>query len=369
MRFCHALVIVAVASLGSCKCDRKSEPVKDAGTWWVGPLVQRLQSPDEQVRKAALVELRKKGSLTAAEGVELLRATTLRFPDGGSDTPTELVRLVADEPRLEYLPLIKELFPRLDPSTREDALELLSGLDDAEAAATYLRLVTEHATELTSLPARHLQHQPHHPNVFFPGLLALASHPALTDDVYLTALTFCEKGLLPSAAFVGHTAPLVAASTAELDWLLPHQRPNGVGWIWEDEYQVHRERASLLLDLFGYLPMDAVEPELLRAQKFLDPRLVYFSVVSLLRQGREVPATSLDAVAASPEMRNWLFGKLGDMGKAALFPKAFMTQESFAESAMVAWLSYPTELGRPPDEIVLEKVVPADTHGDDGVLD
>jgi hypothetical protein len=74
-------------------------------------------------------------------------------------------------------------------------------------------------------------------------------------------------------------------------------------------------------------------------------------------------------VAASPEVRNWLYDKLEDMDRLALFPKQFRTQPAFAESAMVQWLVYPTELGSAPDQIQLAKVVPVDTRGPDGMLD
>ena len=49
------------------------------------------------------------------------------------------------------------------------------------------------------------------------------------------------------------------------------------------------------------------------------------------------------------------------MGRETLFPLAFRTQEAFAESEMVNWLIFPTELGRAPDKIELEAIVPRDT--------
>jgi hypothetical protein len=64
-----------------------------------------------------------------------------------------------------------------------------------------------------------------------------------------------------------------------------------------------------------------------------------------------------------------MFDRLKQAGKDALFPKQYRTQEAFAESNMVDWLTYPTELGRAPDEIELMKVISRDLGGDEGVCD
>jgi hypothetical protein len=84
-----------------------------------------------------------------------------------------------------------------------------------------------------------------------------------------------------------------------------------------------------------------------------DPRVKYFAIISLLRRGQEPPRSVINTVAASAEMRNFLFEGLTSLKRADLFPQEFATQQSFAESDMVQWLTYPTELGRTPHEIEL----------------
>jgi hypothetical protein len=49
---------------------------------------------------------------------------------------------------------------------------------------------------------------------------------------------------------------------------------------------------------------------------------------------------------------------LAELDRLDLFPTQYATQEAFAESEMVDWLTYPTELSRVPDEIELMAVVP-----------
>lgn len=97
--------------------------------------------------------------------------------------------------------------------------------------------------------------------------------------------------------------------------------------------------------------------ELLKAQSLSDPLLQMFAVLGSLRNGQAVDGRVVNTIAASAEARNWLFRGLTDIGRIDLFPPRFFSQEAFAESDMVNWLAYPTELARTPDEIELMKVL------------
>jgi len=61
-------------------------------------------------------------------------------------------------------------------------------------------------------------------------------------------------------------------------------------------------------------------------------------------------------IAANSETRNWFYNALVKMGRSEIYPEEYRNQKSFAESNMVEWLVYPTELGRMPDEIELMNV-------------
>ena len=148
------------------------------------------------------------------------------------------------------------------------------------------------------------------------------------------------------------------------------QQPMGIAWMWADSYSDSREIGTLLLDLFGYLPVDGeVENELHHALSFRDPKLKYYAALSLLRLKTAIKPEVLDEIAASSEVRIELFAKLKKMGALDLFPVKYRNQAALAESDMVRWLTFPTELGRVPDEIELMKVISADTETDDGIID
>jgi hypothetical protein len=151
--------------------------------------------------------------------------------------------------------------------------------------------------------------------------------------------------------------------------LQPLQQEAGVDWMWSDDYWEPRQKAGLLLDMFGYVSTPAIIAELREALGYHDPRLTFFASISLLRLGVSVDSQHIRDLAASDEVRGWLYTRLKELGKSEMFPEEHYTQAAFARSDMVQWLIYPTELGRVPDQIELMKVVSADTGTPDGILD
>jgi len=388
MRRRRALVVCAAVCLLTCQTNREGAPARrgEGGRGpsiprvsKVRPLVLRLASQDEKQVKAARAELRSwegAKALSASAAIELLRASAGVFPTDDEDDieggiGTEIIDVVAETPRPEYRPVIEEIFPRLRGPARNAAVNLLSAIDDPAAAESFVRLLRAHAPEMSELfSLEQLRDHPHHVDVFFPALLDLTWQPAIADEAYLTALEFCDKGLLTKDKMALRARSLLAAYRTERDWLVPRQRPRGVGWMWTDDYQAHRHTASFLLDLAACLPLSEVESNLTFALlSFRDPRLMYFALTSLLAHGRPLSPAAIATVAASAETRDLLFDKLKEKDLAELIPARYRTQAALAESNMVAWLAYPTELGRVPDQIELKKVVAVDTDSDDGILD
>lgn len=81
------------------------------------------------------------------------------------------------------------------------------------------------------------------------------------------------------------------------------------------------------------------------------------ALIQKLDSGTAVGEEELAAIAQIPSLRLVLYGVLGAYERTELFPKEFYTEERGAESHLVDWLEFPTELGRPPDEIFLLKNV------------
>lgn len=77
-----------------------------------------------------------------------------------------------------------------------------------------------------------------------------------------------------------------------------------------------------------------------------------YAVDTLVGMGLDVPQSVIDALACDLEYANLTYSALQRQGKASLFPSFHATAEYLAKSDLVRWLTYPTELGKVPDEIV-----------------
>ncbi len=171
--------------------------------------------------------------------------------------------------------------------------------------------------------------------------------------VQLFALNAVDKGIITDAELAPFAAASVELYRPMRERLRKQEQAEGDDWIWTDEYAPDRAHASLLLDLMGHMPLDAVQSDLTEALASRDPRLQYFAAKSLFALGQEVSSAAIEQIAASAEYRNSLYETLVKIGRTDLMPATFVDQGKFAESNMVRWLAYPTELDRTPHEIEL----------------
>ncbi len=368
MRRLTVPALAALAAIGGCGTDWF------AGESRVTPLVEGLQAPDLESRVAAAEKLEEvaRTGLTRKEGMEALWAASQSFPPrkyDWQDSSSDLVSAAAQEPYFEYVPVVRGEFSDYSPGAKSAALSLLASLPEREAAEAYVDLLERETVEgeLATLPTMGFENEPRHGDVLFPRLLTLARRPELAWPICSLCLAYFEAEALTSQSIEPYVSTLLEGYRQQKEQLLPAQRESGVDWMWEESYQEWRSVAALLLDLLGHIPTPEVRAEVAEALEYRDPRLQLFAVSSALRLDIPVGKDPLASVAASAETRNWLFRRLQELGRADLFPEEFRNQEAFAESEMVNWLVYPTELARVPDEIEQMQVIPVPEGGE--VLD
>lgn len=78
---------------------------------------------------------------------------------------------------------------------------------------------------------------------------------------------------------------------------------------------------------------------------------MYFAASTLLAAGKPVPDAVIDTLARDLVHADGLYQDLCRAGQAARFPAELANDEYLAKSDMIHWLTYPTELGKVPDEI------------------
>lgn len=339
-------------------------------------IITSLESKNLEEQEVAADQLQERGKqgLSIEEGIITLKAATKEYPPRKydfQDSSADLIRAASAHPKVEYISVITELYPEYNDKSKEEALRLLAATEEREAAIAYMNILRTYARkgDVPTLPIQPLQVKPRYAEVFFPDILDYADIQVFEWDIYLLLLTYFHANLLSSDDLVPYSKQILDSYHKYKIHLMPVQENDGIDWIWEDEYQGWRNIASLMLDVMGYLPTPEVEQELREALTYSDPRLKYFAIMSLLRQSKDVDSSMIRDVARSAEMRTFLYEEFVKLNRASLFPEEFRTQEAFAESDMVNWLIYPTELGRVPDEIELMKVVSIDTGTVDGFID
>lgn len=84
-----------------------------------------------------------------------------------------------------------------------------------------------------------------------------------------------------------------------------------------------------------------------------------------LAEGKRIDNNDVMLLANDPSLRLAVYKILEAYNKLDLFPTQFFTQEKGAESFLVSWLEFPTELGAPPDEIRMLTKVSVDNGASD----
>lgn len=108
----------------------------------------------------------------------------------------------------------------------------------------------------------------------------------------------------------------------------------GAAWLYRDFY-IKREIKKL-----AFKKYEIIEP-----------------LMQKLVLKEEVSESEIMTLAEDPSLRNGVFRALVAYDRKDLFPIEYSTHEKAAESFLVNWLEFPTELGTAPDEIeFLEKI-------------
>lgn len=329
-------------------------------------IIEMLRSRDKVVRKQAAIRLKAlaENGLTAGECQLAFKAAT---EDWGHlkkiDMSRVLVVAAILSPQFPSPAIIAEFAPRFSAAALYDGIEFLTSQHSATSAAAYLSIVEQHLSLAleADVPVAGFAASAQAVEVLFPRLFNYTQYPQFKRRIHELALAACEKGTFPQAALTKLALSALETFRPLRARMRPMERSGDDDWIWVEEYTDYRWQAALLLDLMGYLPGTEIVAELQAALESADPQVKCFGAVGLLRHGQDVPVTALESVAASAEMRNWFHFALTSLGRTEFFPPRFATHEAFAQSNMVSWLAFPTELARTPHEIELMATFPGAT--------
>lgn len=110
------------------------------------------------------------------------------------------------------------------------------------------------------------------------------------------------------------------------------------------------ENLELTADAVRYFPSDSMVDGLRQAIKIENNTIRYFTLESLIYMKQPVSAEVIHSLAADPVHANNTYNLLVQEGMAHLYPEEYTQEEYQAKSALIHWLTYPTELNQAPDE-------------------
>jgi len=358
---------VCIVALVTCHCSwsHSAPPEGDVGTTCPWPLlpeaIQKLRAKDIETRKEGftLLDTFEEGGFSPKEAEYAIVQATIPFPKGerfSGDAAASLLHAATKRPYPHLVPLVEKRFNSFSKAAQYHAADLLIEANSAEGVDAAMRVLHRYGERMPNFPFYSLYDKPRHAKRVFPKVLRFAQNPDHEFDIYRLCLNWCEAGHLGSETL----APAMPQLTTRMNQLIlavkRYEKHLGSAKEREEKYVSNKQTLGILADVFGYLPFDGSVKALQKAAELKDPWPKLFAVLSLLRQNQDVEASHMEAIAASAETRNLLYDGLKELGEEGLFPEQFRSQDAFAESAMVRWLSFPTELGYAPDAIEKMKV-------------
>jgi hypothetical protein len=334
-----------------------------------------MSSSNANKRKKAMIRLSKMFIEEVDSEVieELIRASADVHHDNenySDDCSVAIMNFVSQYDLSEFYDVIEEVFPKMSVWARSYSLTILSQVPTKESLTTLLKLLHSYTGNIPifdfNLDENSISKEA--VDVLFPDLLSYTDEPSYSYSIYHFTLQCLRENLLSSSDVMHHRDTLVEKIIQLKTVIEEYQDLFDDQTIWDDPiYMDLRHTVGLYLDFAGYFNSDDEITEILTGCLGLtDKKLQYFSALSLLRFGHDIPNEVFASIGSSPELRCFLFEHLNLLGAIHLFPEEFKSQEYLAESNLVQWLTYPTELGRTPDDIELMEMISAtDEQGEE----
>lgn len=112
------------------------------------------------------------------------------------------------------------------------------------------------------------------------------------------------------------------------------------------------DSVELLVDVCrDYMAGEQLKSALSSAAELPYDNIKFYTLDSMLKLELEVPQKLIDELAASMEYASMTYFALAKANKESKFPDKYSEVEWLAQSDLVHWLAYPTELGKVPDDI------------------
>jgi|688.fasta_scaffold282338_1 hypothetical protein len=333
-------------------------------------IIGDLYNQNDSVRYKGLEKLAAY-DLTLNQQILLLNTAKDKFPKAKYEwesIPGKIIEIATKNPDTKLVEVIRNNFKDYDTIGKNASLRFLSGFNNNASIQAFIDLILKHPSEVSFFSTGILEKDYSYKDLIFPDLLNVIDHETLDADILLLLLNYLNNNQIQAKDYVSYIDKLLALSKKYRNILEDKQSLNVNTWD-DGEYQNARYKSGIIEDLSGHFYGNQVIAELTNYLKINDQKIRMFSVISLIKLGQNIDSAIVNEIAADVESRKWFFENLQSLRKESIFPSRYKTQEAFAESDIINWLLYPTELGRMPDAIELMQVVQVDSESDDGMVE
>lgn len=351
--------LIIMLGLFSCNSDKK-----------LYKIIDDLNSQNDSIRFKAIEKL-EGFKLTLNQQIILLEEARENFPSAEYEwesIPGKMIEKATKKQNLKLISIIKDNFSDYDRFAKNVALSFLSNFDNNTSIQTFKELVLQYPTEINYLPVGVLNDNYSYKDIIFPDLFKLIEQESTDSDIMLLFLNYLNANQLKPQDFKDYIDKFLVLSKKYREIIVNRQSLDIDFWDDED-YQNARFKAGVIADLLGFFNDTNVVSELNDYLELEDNKLKMFAIISLIKLEKQFDIDLIEIIAADSECRKWLYDNLVSLRKAELFPLKYKSQKYFAESDMINWLLYPTELARMPDSIELMKIVEVDSKSEDGIVE
>jgi hypothetical protein len=330
-------------------------------------LLSALKNADSRIQDEAAEKLAKLEP-TVKQGLSLIAAAAKTYPNDAARTyetiGAKILRPCWHQPEEEYIEAVVANYDSFckDENKQWQALRILTeeGSEEALTALVELLMRPSSVSASLELPLAPLigslwgnREPPEELASQFPRLFDLLGHLDEVHHVY-ELIDKCQAGGLVN--FDDHpTFVALCVARAESALHLLNSQPVVESRIVNSNKEVGRATTHLewSLDSFAAMQHPAIAALIERAIDCPIGMIRLFAVTTALARGMHVSGTTLDEIASLPPLRHRLWRLLDYRGLLDRFPHRYSNGEKLAEANMVHWLEFPTEMGKPPEQIEL----------------
>jgi len=319
--------------------------------------MDELQSQDEHLRKSAKSQI--SSFLFLKTDLPLIYKSIQQTWDDDDDTElstrAELIEVLGGVFDEQTPGVLLKLYPNLpqNPLIQAKALRALAQIGTGPSLQHFSQLILKHKPDLKGREAfvfAPLYNLPEQLSLLYPRLLELTQKEAYQYPVYeLLTVGFAEKSL-KAAALKPYANSIIK------DYKTSRQKRANLS-VGSESYLQVSPLVHTLVKCLAYFPQqDSVKTLLQTILKKEVPDIQLVAATTCLSENIPLPDSSIfSQLAANKMTRIQFYVQLEQMGKVNLFPKKWLTQEAFAESELVEWLSVPNKRNGPPTQITLVK--------------